>query len=160
AEQTRRHIPLPQDLARRLLEVLGLALLKNQHHPLAAAEALPLFGDQRIGDVEHVEWHATGAEGVGIPEQLEGTQRVVVQTALQRDADVGNLTLDEFVQAARGDEALRGRQALLDLLALLGVGRWRQDDAAVVAPRLRQGIGRRERRPAIVLRGEAAIDVA
>ena len=118
--------------------ILGLAFLDDEHGALAAAESLPLLRHQRIGDVEDVERHAARAEGIGAAEQLERPQRVVVQPALQNDADVGRLAPEQLVHAALGDEALRGGQALLDLLLLLRVGRRRQDDAPVVALRVRQ----------------------
>ena len=58
------------------------------------------------------------------------------------------------------DEAHRGRPALLDLVLLVQVARGRQHDAVGVAHRVVQRIVQRERRPHIVARREAAVDMA
>ena len=120
----------------------------------------PFFRYERVGDIEHVERQLAAPERIGATEQLERAQRVVVQAALQDDADVARLGIDDFVELALGDESQRRRQALLDLFPLLRIGRGRQNDAAVVPRGRRQRVGGREGRPAVVLRLEAAVNMA
>ena len=124
----------------RLLDVVGLAFLDDQDRLLAGAEAHELVVDQRIGDVEHVERDAASPEDVGEAEQFERAQRGVVHAALQDDADVVGVAVEELVELVLLDELHRRRPALLDLLLLVQVGRRRQHDAVGVAQRVFQRV--------------------
>ncbi len=92
------HVGAAQDGVDRLLDEVGLAFLDHQHGALAGAEAHELLVDQRIGDVEHVERDAAGAEDVGEPDDFERAQRGVVHAALHDDADVAAIAVEELVE--------------------------------------------------------------
>ncbi len=55
----------------RLLDVVGLPLLDDQHRILVAGEVEELFIDERIGDVQHIERHVGAAADVGEAEPLQ-----------------------------------------------------------------------------------------
>src|SRR5688572_14080836 len=93
-----------QDLARSLLDELGLPLFCDEYGSFAAAETYPLFRHERIVDVENVQGHLARAEHIGAPEQLERSQCVVVEATLQDYADFVGLTFEQVVHAPLGDE--------------------------------------------------------
>ena len=78
---------LAQDLAERLLDIVGLPLLDQQHRALVAAEVGDFVRHQRIGDVQDIERDAAGAPDVGQAQPLQRAQHAVVHAALQDDAD-------------------------------------------------------------------------
>ena len=55
---------------------------------LPAAEFDPLVGDQRIGDIQHVERNPARSERIRAVEQLQSPQHAVVQAALKNDPHV------------------------------------------------------------------------
>ena len=55
ADDARLEIGAAQDRVEFVLDEFGLALLDDQHRALAGAEVRHLVGDQRIGDVEHID---------------------------------------------------------------------------------------------------------
>src|ERR1700720_1205619 len=69
AHDARIHIVLAQNLARSLLDILGLALLEDQYCALAAAESDPFFIYERVRDVEQVQRHLAAPERIGAIEQ-------------------------------------------------------------------------------------------
>src|SRR6218665_143207 len=150
----------PQQGVEVLLQVVGLAFLDHQHGPLATAEPVHLVLDQRVGDVQDVQRHAAGAEQVGLAQQFERAQHAVGQAAEGHDADVLEVALDPFVELALSDEFHRCGPALLQFLALVQKGCGRQHDAIDVAARVLQRVLERERRPAVLARDEAAVQVA
>ena len=93
-----------QDGVDRLLDVVGLAFLDDQDGLLAGAEADELLVDQRIGDVHHVERHLAVAERVGEAVQHQRADRGVVEAALQHDADVVGLAVEELVEPVLLDD--------------------------------------------------------
>ena len=139
---------LVQHRGKRLLDVVGLALLDDQHRVLALAEAQEFVVDQRVDGVQHVERHVGLAIGVGEADALQRADHGVVHAALHDDADRAVAGSEELVDLARADEFDRRRPALLDLLLLVQEGGGRQHDAAGVAARRVQRLGDRHRRAA------------
>ena len=160
ADHLGRKPRLAQQQADRLLEVLRLALLDDEQRALALGERRELGRYQRVGDVENVQRHLRRSEDVREAETLERAQEGVVEAALKHDADVSKIAVVPLVERVPSDELDRGRPALVDLFALLLVGRRRQDDPVVAAPGRRQRIRHSEGRPAVVARDEAAVHVA
>ena len=149
-----------QNGVHRLLDEFRLALFDDQNRLLPGAEADELGVDQRIGDVEHVERDAACAEHVGEPEQFERAQRGVVHAALQDDADVAGVAVEELVEPVLLDEADRGRPALLDFFLLVQVARRRQHDAVGITHGVFERVFERESRARVVAGREAAVDMA
>ena len=143
-----------------MLDELGLAFLKHQHRLLASAEGDDLFRDQRIGHVQAVDRQFAVAIGVGQAQQLLRAIQVVVEAALDDDADVAFFGAEQFVQMVVADEGDARRPTLLDLLDFVQEVGGRQDDAVQVARRgggrFRHGQGR----AAVVAGGELAGHVA
>ena len=84
----------------------------------------------------------------------------VVQAALADDAEVLQLAVERLVQLFLADEVDGRRHALFPLVLLLGVGARRQRDLHQVEIRLLQLAVAGEPAVAVVLRLEAALDVA
>ncbi len=67
AADTNPEIGLVQDGVEIVFEVLRLAFFDNQQRALAAAELDDFLIDERIGDVQHVEWNPDAVERVRKP---------------------------------------------------------------------------------------------
>src|SRR6185503_10595935 len=106
----------------------------------ALGERRKLGRYQRVGDVENVQRHLRRSENICEAETLERTQEGIVEAALEHDADVAEIAVVPLVERVPSDELDRGWPALVDLFALLLVGRRRQDDPVVAAPGRRQRI--------------------
>ena len=89
-----------QNRVDRLLDVVRLAFLDDQHRVLADAERHQFVVDQRIGDVHDVERHTRRAPDVGEPEPLQRADDAVVHAALQDDADLGDVAVEHLVELA------------------------------------------------------------
>ena len=149
-------VALAQDGVDRLLDVVGRALLDDQHGALALAEIGDLVGHQRMGDVQH-----QGRDLAFDFQPVEAAHQHVGDAALHDDAEVGALAGQEFVQAMLDDEALGGRLAHLDLDLLVRIGRRRMGDAVVVVRgRLGETMVARDGRRLVVLGDKFARDVA
>ena len=160
ADHLGRKRRLAKQQADRLLEVFRLTFLDDEQRPLAGGEIRKLRRDERVGDVEDVQRHARRPEDIREAEPFECTQRGVVEPALQHDAEVVDVAVVPLVEPVRCDELDGGRPAPIDLLALLLVGRRREDDPVVAAPRRGERIRHGERRPSVVARDEPAVHVA
>ena len=88
---------LVQHRGEGLLDVVGLALLDDEHRILALAEVQELVVDQRVGDVEHIERHVGLAVDVGEAEALQRADDAVVHAALHDDADRAVVRAEELV---------------------------------------------------------------
>ena len=149
-------VALAQDRVDRLLDVVGRALLDDQHGALALAEVGDLVGHQRMGDVQHQR-----RDLAFDLQPVEAAQQHVGDAALHDDAEVGALARQELVQAVLDDEALGRGLADLDLDLLVRVGRRRMRDAVVVVRgRIGEPLVARDRRRLVVLGDELAGDVA
>ena len=142
-----------------LFDEIGLALLNQQDAALTGAKALELVIYQRIGDVEHIQWHFRLAESIGETEHFEPTQHAVVKPALHHDAKVFGAFGKKLIDLMVLNEFDSCRPALVDLFELLRVaGRW-QHHAAGVAPRVFDRVFQRECGAFVGLGGEAAVDM-
>ena len=74
AENARRYVDATQDHIDLLLDIFGRALLDHQHGALADAEVLHFLGNERIGDVEHIDRNAAAAVEIGEIEPRQRTQ--------------------------------------------------------------------------------------
>ncbi len=84
----RVEVGLAQDLADRLLEEVGRALLDDEHRLLAGAEVDDLLGHQRMHDVEHQGRQRHCAVDVAQAGQRQPAVEHVEKAALHDDADV------------------------------------------------------------------------
>ena len=104
-------VGLAQDLADRLLDEVGRALLDDQHGLLAGAEAGDLLGHQRMHDVEHQRRQPPRRRTTSLrPAQREPAVEHVEQAALHDDADVAVGRPQPLVELVVDDELLRRRQ--------------------------------------------------
>jgi hypothetical protein len=104
-------VALAQDGVDRLLDVVGSALLDDQHSALALAEIGDLVGHQRMRDVQH-----QGRNLAFDLETVEATHQDIGDAALHDDAEVGAFAGQELVQVMLDDEALGGGSAHLDVV--------------------------------------------
>jgi hypothetical protein len=111
---------------------LGMPSSEHQDPLLALEEGQELIRHQRVDHVQHQHRDAALPVGVGHAQQLERAQRGRGEPALQDDAEPLLLAGPHLVEPALDDVALRGGEAALELLGLLGVGRRRVTQAAVV----------------------------
>ena len=115
-----------------LLDEARHAFFEDEHALLALEEDEELLGHERVDHVQHEHRDAGPAERVGHAEELERPQRGRGETALQDDAECLLLAGDHLVETALGDVAPGRGQPPLELLRLLGVGRRRVAQPAVV----------------------------
>ncbi len=161
AEYARRDVGAAQLDVDRLLDIVGMAFLDDEHGALTNAERAQLLRHQRIDDVEHQQRHPRRAENIGEAEPLQRAQQAVGQPAHDDDADLVEIAGNHLVELALADEGLRRRHPALDLEPLVHEGHRRMGEPRVIETRRpgeealsRIGAG------AVVLRREGAGDVA
>ena len=130
ADDARLYVCLAKKQARRLFDELGLAFFDDQNGLFALREAGEFVRHERISHVQDVQRNLGFPEHVGHTQAFECAQHGIVQAPLQHDADVAGVVLPQkFIELALLDELDRGGPAMLDLCALLRIGRRRQNDS-------------------------------
>src|SRR5580704_14669862 len=124
-----------QDYVDLLLDVVRRALLHDEHGAFAGTEFPHLFRQQRISDVEDVNWNARGAVEIGEIKPLERAQQSIGQPAENNDADLFSLACDKLVEFLLANEFLRGRQALFDFQPFLREDHRRMREPAIFETR-------------------------
>ena len=111
-----------------LFDVFGLAFFHHQHAAFVQTEIGDLIGHQRRRDVEHQQWNARVAKGIGQTKLLQGANQGVVEAALHDDAHIAVFTLKVFVQPVGFDVSTCSRNALgvFEFFVLKRDGRMRQ----------------------------------
>src|SRR5699024_3986506 len=104
-----------------VLDILGLAFLDHQDRFLAGTELYDLIVDQRVGDIEHVQWYAGVAITIGHAQAFHGANKRIVNTALDDQANTIILafTSKEFVEFMLSDVLNRLRPALVYFFLLM-----------------------------------------
>src|SRR3989304_2531326 len=92
----------------RLLEIIWLPLLDDQHILFAAAEVDDFGWHKWIGYVEHIDRNFGRAVSVGKAQALQRTHHAVVEATLHNDANMIVLASENLVEMVFGD-VLDGR---------------------------------------------------
>ena len=160
AVQLGLQVGLAQDLADRLLDEIGVALLDHQHGLLVSAEGDDLLGHQRVHDVEHQGRQRHVAVAVAEARQRQPAVQHVEQAALDDDADIAVGRPEPLVELVVDDEPLRRGQPPSHLVDFLAEGGGRVAQPVVVEAGRSEAILGREAGRHVVARNEAAEHVA
>ena len=143
-----------------LLNKIGLAFFDQQDRSLALAKPQNLRIHHRISHVHDVDGHTAAAIHIGQAQAFEHPHQGVVVAALHQDAHIIGVAVKELVELVLLDECNSGWPALGELFLLVHKTRWRQHNAADIAPGLFHGLVQSVWRAHIVTGGEAAMHMA